>query len=498
MERGDLNVLIVASEANPWAPGSPSGGLADVVGSLPAALVSLGHQVTTILPRYRGVEPPWEAVVARRVRMGAIDHDVRLHVGHASAHHRVVMVDAPALYNRGGYYGEGGQDYADNDVRFATLAAAALDHAGEASVERPFDVVHAHDWQAGLVPALIRGGSPVGRKLAGAGVVFTIHNLAHQGRFPRDVVPAMGLPWSTFTMDRAEFWGEFSYLKAGITFSDQVTTVSPSYARETQRPESGLGMDGVLALRSSRYTGILSGIDTDVWNPATDPMLPAVYTADDVAGKAVCKRVLLGRLGLPVGDDALARPVVAFLARLDAQTGLDLVAEAVARLVQLDATWIFVGTGEDRYEELLRGLGGRHPTRVAAHIGYSEELAHLVQGGADMILLPFASEPCGLTQLHGLRYGTVPVVRAVGGLDDSVRPYTPRARHANGFKFRDLSANQLVRTLRQAVRIYSDRPAWRVLMRRGMVADWSWRTAAREYVKVYRRARSVAAIRGGL
>jgi starch synthase len=329
-------------------------------------------------------------------------------------------------------------------------------------------------------------------------VVFTIHNLAYQGRFPREIVPLLGLPWSTFTIERAEFWGEFSFLKAGITYSDYITTVSPTYARETQRPEAGVGMDGVLALRANRYAGILNGIDTEAWNPATDATLPARYTADDLSGKAVCKRALLERLGMAVGDDALARPVVAFLSRLIAQKGLDLIVEAASRLVNLDATWVFVGMGEERYEDMLRDLAARHPTRVVAHIGYTEELAHLVQGGADMILMPSTFEPCGLTQMYGLRYGTVPVVTAVGGLDDSIQPYTARARHANGFKIREPSADLLVRTLRQAIRLYHDKAAWLPLMRRGMAADLSWQTAAREYVKVYRRARGLAAIRGGL
>jgi starch synthase len=495
VKRAELNVLMVSSEAAPWAK---SGGLADVVGALPAALSDLGHYVTTVLPRYRGTEPVAGEVRSRRIRLGAIDQDVRLHIGHVSRRHRVVMVDAPVLYNREGYYGEGGQDYADNAVRFATLAAAALDQAVQAPRDRPFDVVHAHDWQAGLVPALLRSESPFARPLEQVGVVFTIHNLAYQGLFPRDIVPLLGLPWSTFTIDRAEFWGEFSFLKAGITFSDFITTVSPTYAQETQRPEAGVGMDGVLALRASRYLGIMNGIDMEAWNPATDAALPAHYTAGDLTGKAVCKRVLLGQLGLAVGDDALARPVVAFLSRLVSQKGLDLIAAVASRLVTLDATWVFVGTGEARYEAMLRDLAARHPTRVAAHIGYNEDLAHLVQGGADMVLMPSTFEPCGLTQLYGLRYGTVPIVTAVGGLDDSVQPYTARARRANGFKIQKPRADLLVRTLRQAIRLYHDKGAWLPLMRRGMAADLSWQTAAKEYVKVYRWARGLAAIRGGL
>jgi starch synthase len=314
--------------------------------------------------------------------------------------------------------------------------------------------------------------------------------------FDRDVVPRLGLPWSVFTMETGEFWGRFSFLKTGIMRADMVTTVSPAYARETLRPEFGAGMEGALASLGDRYVGILNGIDTSVWDPSRDPFLPAPFDVGDLAGKLKSKRALLERFNLPVGDDALARPVVGMVSRLVAQKGLDLISRAAAELTELDATWIFLGTGEPRYEEFLRRLAEQYPSRVATFIGFDESLAHLVEAGSDLFLMPSVFEPCGLNQMYSLRYGTVPVVSAVGGLDDTVQPYTLRARHANGFKFRDQSPETLVRTLKQATRLYHDKAAWIPLMERGMRADHSWQTSAREYVKVYRRARQIGAARG--
>jgi starch synthase len=297
-------------------------------------------------------------------------------------------------------------------------------------------------------------------------------------------------------MDTGEFWNQFSFLKSGIAYSDVLTTVSPAYARETQTSEFGAGMEGVLRSRADRYIGILNGIDTDVWNPATDPTLPAHYDADDLSGKAACKRALLAHFSLPVGDDAMARPLVGMVSRLVEQKGVDLVAAAGVELAALDATWVFLGRGDARYEVFLREWSGEHRSRIAAHIGFEEGLAHLVEAGADLFLMPSKFEPCGLNQMYSLRYGTVPVVHGVGGLDDTIQPYTARARRANGFKFRPATVDAMTRTIRQALRLYHDQAAWRPLMLRGMAEDHSWETSAMEYVKVYRRARDEAADRG--
>jgi starch synthase len=487
-----LHILMIASEVSPWAK---TGGLADVTGALPASLEELGHTTTTVLPKYRGT-PDSEDQRHVRVAIGSVVHDATLHVMTPSPRRRVVFVDIPALFDRRGIYGEGGVDYLDSPERFGALAAAALDFVAADTEWPAVDIIHAHDWQAGLAPALVRDAGRHRERFGSAGLVFTIHNLAYQGVFDRDVVPRLGLPWSVFTMETGEFWGRFSFLKTGIMRADMVTTVSPAYARETLRPEFGAGMEGALASLGDRYVGILNGIDTSVWDPSRDPFLPAPFDVGDLAGKLKSKRALLERFNLPVGDDALARPVVGMVSRLVAQKGLDLISRAAAELTELDATWIFLGTGEPRYEEFLRRLAEQYPSRVATFIGFDESLAHLVEAGSDLFLMPSVFEPCGLNQMYSLRYGTVPVVSAVGGLDDTVQPYTLRARHANGFKFRDQSPETLVRTLKQATRLYHDKAAWIPLMERGMRADHSWQTSAREYVKVYRRARQIGAARG--
>jgi len=326
--------------------------------------------------------------------------------------------------------------------------------------------------------------------------VFTIHNMVYQGLFPREVVPRLGLPWDAFGIDRGEFWGRFSFLKSGIVDSDFVTTVSPKYRSETLTPAAGAGMEGVLAGRARCYIGILNGIDTETWNPETDSHLPAHYGPSDLSGKAACKRALLARFNLGVGDDAAARPMIGMVSRLVPQKGLDLIERAADELLALDAAWAFVGTGERRYEAFLQSLAARYPARVGVFIGFDEALAHLVEAGSDMFLLPSMFEPCGLNQMYSLRYGTVPIVQAVGGLDDTVQPFTARARHANGFKFQEPTPEALVRTVKQAVRLFRQPDVWRQLMASGMAADHSWSQSAKEYVKVYRRARLVAAARG--
>jgi starch synthase len=484
---------MVASEVSPWAK---TGGLADVAGALPAALDAFGHDVTVVMPRYRGMPAGDEPAETRTIRLGSILQDVSFQTLELSKHRRVVMVDAPTLFERDGIYGTGGRDYPDNYRRFGVLSAAALEIALTEAGSRPFDVLHAHDWQAGLLPTLVRAHPDRYRALQSAALVFTIHNIAYQGTFPREVVPELGLPWAVFGMNTGEFWGQFSFLKAGLAYSDYITTVSPTYARETLTPQFGNGMEGILASRAAQYVGILNGIDTDTWNPATDPHLPAHFDATDLTGKRQCKRALLSHFGLAVGDDALDRPLVGMVSRLAEQKGLDLIRDAASDLAELEAAWVFIGTGDPVYEALLKELSARYPSRFGVYIGFSEPLAHLLEAGADIFLMPSRFEPCGLNQMYSLRYGTVPIVTAVGGLDDTIQPYSARARYANGFKLREYSPEALVRTVRQATRLYHDHPVWNSLVQQGMSADHSWETSAGEYVKVYRRAREVASNRG--
>lgn len=484
-------VLLIASEATPWAK---TGGLADVVGALPGALESLGHDVTSVIPRYRAIDVGGTQHFTDKIWQARRAIDVSFHVRAVSESRRVVFVDIPEFFDRRSLYEEGGRDYPDNAARFDALGLAALHFASRPS-EKPLDILHAHDWQGAFALARIATEDRWGN-LRAAGRVLTIHNLAYQGSFPKDTLPALGLSWDLFRMETGEFWGGFSSLKAGIGVADMVTTVSPTYANETLTAEGGVGLDGILRSLGPRYIGILNGIDTAAWDPSNDAHLPARFSVDDLAGKKTCKRVLLAQMGLPQGDDAMERPLIGLVARLVAQKGLDQIEAASPRLVEIDASWVFLGTGEARYEALLRHLAAAHPSRVATRIGFDERLAHLIEAGSDMFLMPSVFEPCGLNQMYSLRYGSVPIVRAVGGLHDTIQPYTARARHANGFKFRDGSGATLVRTIRQAVRLYHNPLAWMQLMRNGMMADHSWERSAREYVKVYRRARAAGADRG--
>lgn len=463
--------------------------------ALPATLAALGHRVTIVTPLYGGRTAPDAERRPVRISLGARAWHGTLHVQTLKAGHRLVAVEVPQWFDRQGLYASGGQDYPDNAERFAGLAHAALEFAQADADGGRIDIVHAHDWQAGLVPALIRQQPARWTRVARAGLVTTIHNLAYQGLFSRDVVEHLGLGWDLFTLETGEFWGQLSYLKCGITASDLITTVSPGYARETIQPDLGFGFDGVLRSLGDRYVGILNGIDAAAWDPSSDPLLPAHFTRDDLHGKRLNKRALLEHFGLPVGDDALSRPLVGIVSRLVDQKGCDLIQEAADALMALDATWVVLGSGDARYEALFRNLAARFPSRIGVRIGFDERLAHLIEAGADVFLMPSRFEPCGLNQMYSLRYGTVPIVRAVGGLDDTIRPYGPRARHANGFKFKDATPDALLKTVRLALRIYRRPERWAALIQEGMADDHSWVPAAREYVKVYRQARYAAALR---
>jgi starch synthase len=442
--------------------------------------------VTVVLPRYRGVAVSGEPIHTRVVQLGQDRHTVKIYEEPLGPHARAWLIDEPALFDRDGLYGDGEADYPDNAYRFAVLSRAALEYL-RLRGERP-SVIHAHDWQAGLVPAyqkMLFSNDPV---VGGVPVVFTIHNLAFQGVYPASTLEEIGLPWEVFNVQAMEFWGQISFLKAGINFSERLTTVSPAYGREILSPEFGFGFEGVLARRSENLVGILNGIDTDRWNPANDAYLPAPYSADDLSGKAEAKRFLLQTVGLPDSQDALRRPLIGLVSRLTDQKGFDLIAAAADELMELDAAWVMLGSGERRYEELWTGLAARYPDRVSTAIGFDDRLEHLITAGADAFLMPSRFEPCGLNQLYSLRYGTVPIVRATGGLEDTVEDYDPETGRGTGFKFVDYTPAAMLQAVRRAVELYPNRTAWKRLQQQGMRQDHSWDVSAREYVKVYRSA----------
>jgi starch synthase len=318
--------------------------------------------------------------------------------------------------------------------------------------------------------------------------VFTIHNLAYQGLFEPDWLPRLDLPRSLFTMDHLEYWGKISFMKGGIIDADLITTVSPRYAKEIQTPELGFGLDAILRRRANDLVGILNGIDTREWDPARDRFLPAPFSATDLSGKAEAKAAVLARYGLSAGGRPRDRPLIGMISRMVDQKGFDLVAALADELPRLDATFVVLGTGEARYQDWWTRLADAYPDRIAARIGFDEGLAHLIEGGADMFLMPSRFEPCGLNQMYSLRYGTVPVVRAVGGLADTVRDYSPGDPASNGFVFHEYRPDALLDALQRALALFGDVKKWRILQMAGMQADHSWDRSAREYVRIYERA----------
>ncbi|MDO8679794.1 MAG: glycogen synthase GlgA [Acidobacteriota bacterium] len=475
-----LRILMVASEAQPF---SKTGGLADVATALAKALGRLGHDVTVMTPRYRAV--------AAGAIVGTVTIEVASHAFRADLHEvtlgpgaRVLLVDCPELYDRRGIYNEDGKDYPDNAVRYAFLSAAAVNWASQQA--KPFDVLHAHDWQSGLVPVYARS-------LTGKipGTVFTIHNLAYQGLFSKAWVPRLGLRWQDFTIGGFEFYDQLSFLKAGLAFASAITTVSPTYAEEIQRPEYGHGLDGVVRARRDVLAGMLNGIDTDEWNPATDPLLPQPFDAAHLGRKAASKKALLEMFGLPADEHSLARPVIGMVSRMVDQKGLDLIAAVASVLPALGASFVIVGTGEPRYQGMWTRLSELHPDRISAFIGFDERRAHLVEGGADIFLMPSRFEPCGLNQMYSMRYGTVPVVRAVGGLVDTVRPYNPRNGQGTGLLFSEYRPDAMLDALGRALSAFGNKKLWTRLQKNGMRADFSWDRSAAEYVKMYKRVRRI-------
>jgi len=472
---------MVVSECVPY---SKTGGLGDVGGALPSALAHLGCAVTVVTPRYRGVDDGDEVV---RFRAGAWPGAPELRVVQRVHDDgvRVWLVDCPAYFDREGVYGDEAGDYPDNDRRFALLSRAGLETAVHLGWQP--SVVHAHDWQTGLVAAYLKYRYQNVPTLAGVPTVFTIHNLAYQGLFAAETLPELDLGPESLTSDGLEFWGHASFLKAGINFSDVVTTVSQRYAQEIQTAEHGCGFEGVLQQRSNVLVGIRNGIDTTVWNPESDPWLPASYSAKDLAGKTAARMALLARCGM---HDAVhvGRPVVGMVSRMVDQKGLDIIKAAVADLMRLETTFVILGTGEPKYEQMWRRLAAQYPDRVSVTVGFSEEMAHLIEAGADIFLMPSKFEPCGLNQMYSLRYGTVPVVRATGGLDDTVRQAEVTTGEGTGFKFAEYSPQAMLSALRMAIDTFERKDVWKKIQVAGMKQDHSWAASAREYKRVYQRA----------
>lgn len=476
-----MRILFVASECVPFAK---TGGLADVVGALPKFIAGLGHEVDVLLPRYRTIplsslSPVISSLTIPMGQRHKFCSVWRLQQSPAAGA-STYFIDCPEYFDREALYGDKSGDYGDNAERFALFSRAALEFAKRASIAP--EVIHCHDWQSALVPVFLKQDYSNDWFFGKTATVFTIHNMGYQGLFGSGVVESAGLPRSSFHPSGMEFFGKVNYLKGGIVYANAVTTVSRKYSQEIQTPEYGHGLDGVVRQRGADVHGILNGVDYSEWSPALDPHIAQNYSPERLAGKRECKRDLLREFKLP---EELNRPLIAIISRLADQKGFDLISEGIEPLLALNPLFVVLGSGEPKYEYLLQRIAGVHHRQFGLRLAFDNKLAHKIEAGADLFLMPSRYEPCGLNQIYSLKYGTVPVVRATGGLDDTVEPFNPATGRGAGFKFHDYTSAALVGAVREALETYAQREVWRRLMRNGMERDFSWNASARQYVRLY-------------
>jgi starch synthase len=476
-----MRILIVTPEANPFAR---SGGLAEVVGSLAAALVRLDHDVQVVMPLYRQVREAghpltftghtlsiplsWKALPAEIYRA---ELDSRL---------TYYFIAQDALFNRDGLYGTEYGDFEDNAERFIFFSRAVVEMM--VALQMDLDICHCQEWQSGLVPVYLRTlyrDCPQFQRLP---VLYTVHNVGYQGVFSSYDLPLTGLGWELFSPKALEFYGKINFMKGGLVFADLISTVSTKYREEILTPEYGFGLEGVLQERARELFGILEGVDYLRWDPAQDPYITAPFGPNNMDGKQTCKKTLLEFFKL---DLAVERPLLGMTTRLFERKGIDLLENILEDLMQLDIGFVLQGTGEERHHFILQEISQRHPNRMGLFIGYSEELAHQIIAGVDIFLMPSRYEPCGLDQLYCLRYGTIPVVRATGGLDETIQAYDPQTGAGNGFKFNGYTPAEFLATVQQALALYADRPNWRKLMESNMRLNFSWDSVAPKYVDLY-------------
>ena len=480
-EAKGLKLAFVSSEAVPFAK---TGGLADVSGALPIALNGLGMETALFMPYYREVDSCGAVVEPTGLSIEIAIGDRLVEAGIFTSSIEgvtVYLLKCDIFFDRPHLYGPASGDYFDNFERFTFFSRGVLE-AMKLINFKP-DIIHCNDWQTGLIPAYLKDIYSRDKFFKKTATLLTIHNLAYQGIFDAARFNETGLSPRLNSVDGLEFWGSISFLKAGINFSDIVTTVSKTYCREIQTSEFGCGLDGVLKIRKKTLHGVLNGVDYSVWNPETDPHIPANYSMDNPKCKVICKRELMDRFAL---DVAPGTPLVGMVSRLVSQKGFDLIAEAAKELMKLDMALVVLGTGDKVYEDFLVKLKKANPKRVGVLVAYKDELAHLIEAGSDIFLMPSFYEPCGLNQIYSLRYGTVPVVRATGGLNDTIKDY--KFGRGNGFKFKEYSSKALLKKLREALALYKDKPAWDNLTRKGMKEDFSWEVSARDYELLYRQA----------
>jgi starch synthase len=474
---GLLNILLAASEVVPYAK---TGGLADVAGALPKALTRLGHNVRVIMPRYKleKIETTGERMEGElRVPINFGERRVPVYVDR-SGEVPVYFVDAPEYFSRAKLYGEN-----DDPERFAFFSRSILEFAK--ALNEPIDIIHLNDWMTGLVPAYLKTAYSSDSAFEGTRTLFTIHNIAFPGLFRPEELLRVGLPeWLNRAEGGIEFYGLLSSLKSGLVFSDAISTVSLRYAAEIQTPEFGERFDGLLRSKRDVLFGILNGVDYDEWNPESDKHIVAKYSEKDLSGKAECKRDLLRVFGLP---EELDRPLIGCISRLSDQKGFDLILAIADKMLERGVSFVLLGSGEEAYERAFQSLREARRSQVGVYLGFSNELAHKIEAGADMFLMPSRFEPCGLNQMYSLKYGTVPIVRAAGGLDDTIENFEPTTQRGNGFKYYEYDPLRLLEKIDEALSVYAERDLWRKLMLNGMQADFSWAASARHYVELYKK-----------
>jgi starch synthase len=477
-----MQIVFAASECLPYAK---SGGLADVIGALPREIARLGHKTTVYLPYYRQVREhaPEKKPVIRSLTIPFTYYNRFVAILDGGEHQGVqfYFVDCPELFDRESLYATPTGDYLDNWERFGLFCRATLEATKQLGVP---DIFHVHGWQASMISVYLRTVYYFDPLLRNAGTVLTIHNAGFQGWFPPQTTERLLLPWEIFTMDKVEHYNTFNFLKGGIVYSDAVTTVSKKYAEEIKTPAFGNGLESVLVKRAADLHGILNGVDYERWDPATDHNIAAHYTPTNLAGKADCRKDLLHAFG--ASNIAPETPVLGIVSRFATQKGFDLIAQIANRLLNEDVYVVALGTGEPYYEGVVRSLSEQFPTRLSVRIAYDEALAHKVEAGSDIYLMPSQYEPCGLNQIYSLKYGTVPVVHATGGLDDTIQEWDPETQEGTGFKFPNYDGEQFLSAIQRAAALFrSDKEAWTKLMRNGMAQDYSWKGPAKEYAALY-------------
>jgi starch synthase len=487
-----LKIAFVSSEVAPY---SKTGGLADVSGTLPDVVAGLGHDVLVFSPRYQSVDKDRFLLTEVRslklpqIVVGSESYSFSILAGpEKPGRARAYFIDCPELFFRGSLYKDPvtDDDYEDNDIRYIVFVKAVL--ASLQALGPPPEIIHANDWQSALLPAYLKTSEAGNPYLAECKTVLTIHNMGYHGSFPMRRSVNLGLDASYFfSMAPFEFWNHVNFLKAGIYYADIVTTVSETYAREIQNdPEYGCGLEGVLSNRGDTVFGVVNGANYDVWSPEHDKAIWKTYSRDSLPDKYVNKQGLLSHSGL--ARDRLQKPLIGVISRLDAQKGFDLIEEIAGDLFELDFTFVLLGTGAAVYHDLIKSIEKSYPKRVRAYLTFDDELAHKIEAGSDMFLMPSRYEPCGLNQMYSLKYGTVPVARKTGGLADTIVDFDADRKNGTGFLFEDYTGEALLAAVKRALDLYYNKRSWNALVKRGMKQDFSWERSARAYIKLYKKA----------